>query len=223
MSVTEREHQLVELVDTAGSAAGSATVADAHQEPGLLHRAFSVFLHDDEGRVLLQQRAAVKTRFPLRWGNTCCGHPAPGQSVTEAAGHRLFEELSVRGVELTELGVYTYRASDPVTGRVEHEYDHVLIGALPAGTILGPDPDEIAELRWVSPDSLRAGLAATPESYAPWLSGVFEVLTSAFPRHLPHARPHALLAEQPSSLTEPPSARPTEQSSALLTERPGGR
>lgn len=180
MNTSTREDHLVELVDTAGSAVGAATVSDAHREPGLLHRAFSVFLRDDEGRVLLQQRAAVKTRFPLRWGNTCCGHPGPGETVTEAAGRRLFEEIAVRGVELTEVGVYTYRAADPATGRVEHEYDHVLLGALPAGTALEPDPEEIAELRWVSLPELRAELPAAPEAYAPWLPGVFEVLTTAF-------------------------------------------
>ncbi|GIF09709.1 isopentenyl-diphosphate Delta-isomerase [Actinoplanes siamensis] len=177
MSSFTREDHLVELVDPSGSAVGSATVSDAHREPGRLHRAFSVFLRDAEGRILLQQRAAVKTRFPLRWGNTCCGHPGPGESVMVAAGRRLFEELAVRDVPLTEVGVFTYRAADPVTGRIEYEYDHVLLGSLPDGVVPQPDPDEIAELRWVSPPELRAALGATPESYAPWLSGVFEVLS----------------------------------------------
>src|SRR5918997_6785641 len=101
---------LVELVDSNGQPVGSATVDQAHQAPGLMHRAFSVFLRDESGRVLLQQRAAVKTRFPLRWGNTCCGHPGPGEAVTEAAARRLVEEVGVRGVPLTELGVYSYYA-----------------------------------------------------------------------------------------------------------------
>jgi isopentenyl-diphosphate Delta-isomerase len=194
MSTDVREKHLVELVDTDGRATGSATVADAHQEPGNLHRAFSVFLRDAEGRVLLQRRAAVKTRFPLRWGNTCCGHPVPGEPVTTAASRRLTEELSVRDVELTELGTYTYRATDPVTGRVEHEYDHVLLGTLPAGVVPEPDPDEIAELRWVTPRSLQSGLVGAPESYAPWLSGVFEIL-------LGH------LSDQPDLPTEGPGGR----------------
>jgi isopentenyl-diphosphate delta-isomerase len=193
----ERESHLVELVDLDGRPAGAMTVHGAHQEPGALHRAFSVFLRDAEGRVLLQQRAAVKTRFPLRWGNTCCGHPAPGEAVATAAGRRLAEELSVRDVELTELGTFTYWAADPVTGRVEHEYDHVLLGELPEGVVPEPDPDEIAELRWVSVRSLQTGLVGAPESYAPWLAGVFEIL-------LEH-------------LADP--ERPSEESS----EGPGGR
>jgi isopentenyl-diphosphate delta-isomerase len=172
-----REEHLVELVDDQGRAVGAATVADAHQAPGRLHRAFSVFLRDSEGRLLVQQRAAVKTRFPLRWGNTCCGHPGPGETVAEAAGRRLEEELDVRDIALTEVGVYTYRATDPATGRIEHEYDHVLLGSLPDGVVPQPDPDEVADLRWVALDELSAGLAATPDSYAPWLAGVFEVLS----------------------------------------------
>ncbi|WP_203759050.1 isopentenyl-diphosphate Delta-isomerase, partial [Actinoplanes octamycinicus] len=191
-----RENHLVELVDTDGRAIGSTTVADAHQEPGRLHRAFSVFLQDAEGRVLLQRRAAVKTRFPLRWGNSCCGHPGPGETVAEAAGRRLSEELSVRGVALAEVGTYTYRAVDPVTGRVEHEYDHVLVGRLPEGVEPAPDPAEIAELRWVSVPALRADLPASPQSYAPWLAGVFEVLVASLPGR-PAAAPVA--ADQPSA------------------------
>ena len=101
-----RETHLVELVDTDGAPAGEATVSDAHQAPGQLHRAFSVFLRDPSGRVLLQQRAAAKTRFPLRWANTCCGHPLPGEGPATAASRRLIEEIGVEGVELTEGGVY---------------------------------------------------------------------------------------------------------------------
>ncbi len=90
----------MELVDTGGGAVGAATVDEAHRAPGRLHRAFSVVLVDGDGRLLLQQRAAVKTRFALRWANACCGHPAPGEPVTDAAQRRLAEELGVTTVPL---------------------------------------------------------------------------------------------------------------------------
>ncbi|MDY7090897.1 MAG: isopentenyl-diphosphate Delta-isomerase, partial [Actinomycetota bacterium] len=177
--MTARESHLVELVDADGVALGSATVADAHTAPGQLHRAFSVFLRDPSGRVLLQQRAPAKTRFPLRWANTCCGHPLPDEPLTVAAARRLVEEVGVADVPLTEVGVYAYYAEDPATGRVEYEYDHVLVGDLPIGVRPAPDPDEVAELRWVSVPTLLAELESDSRSYAPWLLGVTQRLASS--------------------------------------------
>jgi isopentenyl-diphosphate delta-isomerase len=180
--IESRESHLVELVDTDGSAIGSTTVDEAHRSPGQLHRAFSVFLLDPAGRVLLQQRAAMKTRFPMRWANACCGHPEPGRSLTDAATRRLVEEMGVGGLALVEVGVYSYYAEDPATGRVEYEYDHVLLGELPAGRRLAPDPKEVAAVRWVTPEDLQDALVTDSRSYAPWLAGVTE-------RLLDHLRP----------------------------------
>ena len=174
--VGSREGHLVELVDPEGLAVGQVTVTEAHTAPGMLHRAFSVFLRDPDGRVLLQQRAGVKTRFPLRWANTCCGHPLPGESLQEAASRRLVEEVGVDGVSLTEVGVYSYYAEDPSTGRVEYEYDHVLIGEVGADTPVLADPDEVADVRWVSLDDLGQALVREPRAYAPWLAGVTDRL-----------------------------------------------
>ena len=171
-----REGHLVELVDEAGRPVGETTVAAAHQAPGQLHRAFSVLLVAPDGRVLIQRRAAVKTRFPLRWANSCCGHPLPGEHLAEAANRRLQEELGVGPVPLTEVGVYVYRAEDPATGRVEVEYDHVLRGEFRPDAPLRPEPAEVAELRWVDPAALAANLDGDPDAYAPWLGGVVDRL-----------------------------------------------
>ncbi|MEU6203289.1 isopentenyl-diphosphate Delta-isomerase [Micromonospora musae] len=170
--MSDRESHLVELVDEAGRASGEMTVAAAHQPPGRLHRAFSVMLVAPDGQVLLQRRAATKTRFPLRWANSCCGHPMPGESLTDAANRRLHEELGAGPVELTEVGVYLYQAEDPTTGRVEFEYDHILRGEFFPGAPLAPDPAEVAELRWAEPAALEVDLTADSRPYAPWLGGV---------------------------------------------------
>jgi isopentenyl-diphosphate delta-isomerase len=172
--VTVREFHRVELVDDAGAPTGESTVDLAHRAPGLLHRAFSVLLVDDAGRLLLQRRAAGKTRFALRWANACCGHPLPGEPVATAASRRLAEEMGINSVPLTEVGIYVYRADDPDSGRVEHEYDHVLFGRLhPAGPVAF-DPDEVAAVDWVKPAHLAGRLHQHPERYAPWLAGVVD-------------------------------------------------
>ncbi len=180
-----REDTLVELVNGGGVAVGVATVAAAHAAPGQLHRAFSVVLVDARGRLLLQQRAAVKTRFPLRWANACCGHPAPGRDLVASASARLREELGLDPIALRPVGVHLYRAVDPATDRVEHEYDHVLVGRID-GETLRPDPAEVAALRWAFPDEVRQEAASEPWLHAPWLSGVLTVWrSSAEPQSAP--------------------------------------
>lgn len=175
----DREALPVELVDAAGHAVGECPVAQAHQPPGLLHRAFSVLLFDAAGRVLLQQRAAVKTRFPLLWANTCCGHPAPGEPVVAAATVRLAEELGL-ATELAEAGVFRYHAEDTATGRVEHEWDHVLVGVL-TDAKPRPDPAEVADYSWIQPEALRDAIAANPQNYTPWLADVLEIADARRP------------------------------------------
>jgi isopentenyl-diphosphate Delta-isomerase len=164
--------EMVELVDESGYGVGEATVAEAHMAPGRLHRAFSVLLLGSDDQVLLQRRSGLKSRFALRWGNACCGHPAPGEAVAPAASRRMAEELGIRGVSLVEVGIYRYRAEDPRTGRVEDEYDHVLVGRAGPGLALAPDPAEVAEMRWVGASAAVAAARAEPDSYAPWLAGV---------------------------------------------------
>ncbi len=180
--ITDREALFVELVDDTGQAVGACPVAQAHTAPGILHRAFSVLLYDDAGRVLLQQRAAVKTRFPLLWANSACGHPAPGEPVVAAAAVRLAEELGL-ATALTEVGVFRYHAEDSATGRVEHEWDHVLIGRLDAeflrATPPRPDPAEVADYAWTRPEALRDAIAADPGSYTPWLLAVLDIAEEA--------------------------------------------
>jgi isopentenyl-diphosphate delta-isomerase len=171
-----RERHLVELVAEDGTPIGESTVDKAHRAPGLLHRAFSVLLIDADRRTLLQRRAAVKTRFPLVWANTCCGHPLPGESPVAAATRRLREELGVRGVDLAEVGVHTYAAGDPATGRYEREYDHVVVGRAPADLILDPDPAEVVDTRWEEAAALLDRVSRPPATgYAPWLPGVLAI------------------------------------------------
>jgi isopentenyl-diphosphate Delta-isomerase len=177
---SHREAHLVELVDANGRAIGEATVEAAHQSPGQLHRAFSVVILDEDDRVLLQQRAAVKTRFALRWANACCGHPAPGVSVEESATVRLGEELGAAPIPLKDIGVYVYQAQDAATDRVEHEWDHVLLARVQAGDLaLAPDPSEVAATRWAPLTDVYAETQVDREQYAPWLIGALKLVMDA--------------------------------------------
>ena len=138
-------------------------------------------LYDPAGRVLLQQRAAVKTRFALRWSNACCGHPAPGQDVAAAAMARLTAELGVTAAQLTpltEAGVFRYRADDAATKHIEYEWDHVFRATL-IGGVTAADPGEVSEVRWESPGPLAAEIAARPGDFTPWLAGVLDRATQA--------------------------------------------
>lgn len=176
-SMTDREHMLVELVDEAGTALGACSVAEAHAAPGRRHRAFSVLLYDRAGRVLLQRRAAVKTRFASRWSNTCCGHPAPGEAVTTAAAGRLAAELGIgpdQTTPLAEIGVLPYHAVDLGSGQAEYEWDHILVASLTSGTP-APDEGEVSDYAWVTPQALHAQIAARTDAYTPWLPGVMSI------------------------------------------------
>jgi isopentenyl-diphosphate delta-isomerase len=168
----------VELVTSMGEPLGSATVRDAHVPPGRLHRAFSVVLFDLDGRTLLQRRAASKSRFGGLWSNTCCSHPAPGSTLIDFAVQRMGEELRLPPMDLAEVGRFSYRAADEVGGWVEHEYDHVLVGTIPA-TDPDPDPSEVDAWRWVSTDELHTELAQDPASFTPWFGQALTLAVSS--------------------------------------------
>lgn len=160
--MSERATQLI-LVDLYDREIGSAGKREAHARP-LLHRAFSVFLTDGEGRLLLQKRAAEKYHSGGLWANACCSHPRRGEQLIPSAESRLREELGM-SCPLTEVGsfVYCHRFSETL---FEYEYDHVLLGKYSGP--LRPDPEEIEELRWVTPQALVQELLMVPEHFAVW-------------------------------------------------------
>jgi isopentenyl-diphosphate delta-isomerase len=165
-----RSSRAVVLVDEDGTVLGSVDKLAAHQPPGQLHLAFSVFLYRDDGAVLLQQRAADKYHFPLTWANACCSHPAAGEDLLVAAVTRVEEELGVT-VALEAAGSFVYRACCAATGLVEHELDHVFAGAIAAEP--RPDPSEVAAVCFVQPEALRRGDFAG--LLAPWLLPALEL------------------------------------------------
>ncbi|MGW0699795.1 isopentenyl-diphosphate Delta-isomerase [Streptomyces sp. NPDC002867] len=144
---------LLELVDEQGHTIGTAEKLSAHQPPGRLHRAFSVFLFDEHGRLLLQRRALTKYHSPGVWSNTCCGHPYPGEAPFAAAARRTYEELGVSPSLLAEAGTVRYNHPDPASGLVEQEYNHLFVGMVQSA--LRPDPEEVGETAFVTPAELK--------------------------------------------------------------------
>ncbi|MFJ5222600.1 isopentenyl-diphosphate Delta-isomerase [Streptomyces sp. NPDC088400] len=143
-----QEEIMLELVDENGKTIGTAEKLAAHQPPGQLHRAFSVFLFDEQGRLLLQRRALSKYHSPGVWSNTCCGHPYPGEAPFAAAARRTYEELGISPSLLAQAGTVRYNHPDPESGLVEQEYNHLFVGL--AQSALRPDPEEIDETAFVT-------------------------------------------------------------------------
>ena len=145
----------------------------AHQK-GLLHRAFSVFILNKEGEMLLQQRAATKYHSPGLWTNACCSHPAPGEEVMGAAARRLKEELGF-ACSLSPLYVFQYKAYVG-EGLWEHELDHVFYGHYEG--IITPNPEEAQATRYVALGDIEAELAAHPDHFTAWFRICFAEVRS---------------------------------------------
>jgi len=161
---------MLELVDEQGHTIGTAEKLSAHQAPGHLHRAFSVFLFDEQGRMLLQQRALGKYHSPGVWSNTCCGHPYPDEPPFVAAARRTAEELGVAPSLLTTAGTVTYDLPDAASGLVEKEYNHLFAGVVAAAP--QPDPAEVAATAFVTPERL-AELRAEKD-FSVWFGTVLD-------------------------------------------------
>jgi isopentenyl-diphosphate delta-isomerase len=159
------------LVDAADREIGVADKMGVHYQ-GAMHRAFSVFVFNSRGELLLQRRALDKYHSAGLWSNTCCSHPRPGETVLEAAQRRMPEEM---GIDLVLRPVFSfiYHATFE-NGLVEHELDHVLIGRSVDDVLPEPNPAEVVEWKWVSPAQIRADLHAYPEMFTVWFRLCFE-------------------------------------------------
>lgn len=131
---------------------------------GALHRAFSVFIFNSGGQLLLQKRAGTKYHSGGLWSNTCCGHPRPGESIEGASRRRLYEEMGF-DCELKEVFDFIYRA-ELDDGLFEHEYDHVLVGGFDGEP--NPNRDEVDDWKWVSLPELRLDMRRTPDAFTYW-------------------------------------------------------
>lgn len=162
--VASREH--VVLCDESGRPTGVADKSGVHHRDTPFHLAFSLHLVGPDGRVLVTRRSLAKVAWPGVWTNSCCGHPALGESNLEAAHRRAGQELGVDVVDVeVVLPEFTYRAED-ASGIVEHEFCPVLVGRTHGSH--APDPSEVAETAWVEVEALRTSLTQVPALWSPW-------------------------------------------------------
>ena len=162
----EQAVEQVVLLDEQGRAIGAADKATVHHRDTPLHLAFSCYLFDDGGRLLLTRRALHKVTWPGVWTNSCCGHPGPGEPLTDAVHRRVREELGV-GIDDLRLLLPTFRyRAEMGDGVVENEMCPVYVGRVRGP--LAPNPDEVGDVSWVSWSDLRADVRDGARPLSPW-------------------------------------------------------
>ena len=159
------------LVNEQDIALGNMDKMQAH-EKGLLHRAFSIFIFNKKGDMLLQQRAQAKYHSAGLWTNACCSHPEPGE-ITAAAAHRRLKEEMGFNTNLTEAFSFVYKTAFE-NGLTEYEFDHVFIGSYDSQVI--PDEKEVKDYSYTSMNNIRSGLQTHPHKYTSWFKIAFPKL-----------------------------------------------
>ena len=159
------------LVNEQDIALGNMDKMQAH-EKGLLHRAFSIFIFNKKGDMLLQQRAQAKYHSAGLWTNACCSHPEPGETTAAAAYRRLKEEMGFN-TNLTEAFSFVYKTAFE-NGLTEYEFDHVFIGSCDSQVI--PDEKEVKDYSYTSMNNIRSGLQTHPHKYTSWFKIAFPKL-----------------------------------------------
>jgi isopentenyl-diphosphate Delta-isomerase len=160
------------LVNEQDEQTGTIEKMEAHRK-ALLHRAFSVFIFNDKGEMLLQQRAMGKYHSPGLWTNACCSHPRPGESVGEAAGRRLKEEMGI-DVTIEKVFDFIYKTEFD-NGLTEFEFDHVYTGTYNGD--LQPDKQEVKDYCFRSIADIEEDLKNRPEKYTSWFKIALPLLS----------------------------------------------
>jgi isopentenyl-diphosphate delta-isomerase len=166
------------LVNEQDEPIGSMEKMEVHRK-ALLHRAFSVFIINRKGDMLLQQRARKKYHSPGLWTNACCSHPRPGETTQDAAARRLSEELGFT-TGLSKIFAFTYR-SEFENGLTEFEYDHVFLGVYDGS--IAPDPNEVNDYCFKTMDEIQANLGSNPLHYTVWFLQAFPLVQQWMASH----------------------------------------
>ena len=157
------------LVDNNDNQIGLMPKLEAH-EKGVLHRAFSVFIFNNDGELMLQRRALTKYHSPGLWTNTCCSHQRDGETNIISGKRRLNEEMGF-DTELFEKTSFIYKAKFD-NGLTEHEFDHVLVGSYNHSPII--NSNEVDSWKWMSMENIKKDIKDHPDNYTAWFKIIFE-------------------------------------------------
>ncbi|MBI5347324.1 MAG: isopentenyl-diphosphate Delta-isomerase [Candidatus Aenigmarchaeota archaeon] len=158
------------LVDSKDNEVGYEEKEKCHITPTKLHRAFSVFIFNSKGQMLIQKRSSKKNTWPGFWTNTCCSHPRKGEQLEDAVVRRLKEELGI-SCALEEIFKFEYKADyDKKWG--ENEVDHVFVGTYDGP--IKPNKAEVEAFRFVDVDQLKKDVKNNPGKYTPWFKTALE-------------------------------------------------
>jgi isopentenyl-diphosphate delta-isomerase type 1 len=172
--------------DEKGSPLGTEEIIKAHTNEGTLHKAFSVCIFNEEKtKILIQKRNPNKMLFGGLWANTCCSHPQPDCEITKEGERRLKEELGFT-CPLQEAASFVYKARDSRGRGIEWEHDTVLIGNISKDTLIDPDPEEVAQWKWINVEELMEDMEQNPKKYAPWFKEVLEISRTRIPNPNPN-------------------------------------
>ncbi len=165
------------LVDENDNETGTEEKIKAHKE-ARLHRAFSIFIFNSKGKLLIHKRTKTKYHSGGLWTNTCCSHPRPGEATEQAAHRRLKEEMGF-DCDLKEIFTFIYKKQFE-NGLTEHELDHVFLGKCDAEP--DPDPEEAEEWKWADTEELKNDMKKNPDKYTYWFRLSLERVLDAFAR-----------------------------------------
>ncbi len=178
--VVSSESEELILVNERDEEIGYRPKADCHDGAGILHRAFSLFLFNAAGELLLQQRGADKRLWPGYWSNSCCSHPRRGETLPVATERRLLDELNISAA-LEFVYHFCYQAEFGEAGS-ENELCHVFVGSVDDD--VRPNDSEIEAVRFVSVAGLEVELDSHPERFTPWFKQEWRTLTETYAAEL---------------------------------------
>jgi isopentenyl-diphosphate delta-isomerase len=178
-NVSSETEELI-LVDADDKETGFLSKAECHDAGGILHRAFSLFLFNSDGELLLQQRGSDKRLWPGFWSNSCCSHPRRGESMDVATQRRLRDELNIES-SLQFVYKFCYTAEFGSAG-AENELCHVYLGRITES--VRPNDHEIDDIRFIGSQDLTKEFAAESESFTPWFKLEWQTLVRDYPDKL---------------------------------------